>query len=705
MEKIIKPARLATIIILLLLLVAIYVIALYKLQIVEGKAYYEESVNNIVSEEVVPGSRGSLMDRYGRVLVENRVCNNLILNTKELFPDEKPETIAAANATILKLCQMVTEYGDTYSDTLPVTKAPPFEYTEMTDFQRTFLDAYLAAKGLDKSTTAVELMAYMRQRYQIDNSYTAEEFRAIAGVRYEINGRYEIATSDYIFAEDVSMELITTLLESDVGGFDVVQSYVRDYTTSYAAHILGYIGLMNGEEYEKYSEQGYKLNAQVGKSGAELAFEEYLHGSDGTARVTRTATGVTTSTVYTEEPKPGNHVYLTIDIGMQEAAENALNSFITTTNAERQEHNDEIDLYGGQEENKKALITGGGVAVVEVKTGEPLAIASWPTYDVSTLLDNFNEVLSAENSPLYNRALQGAYAPGSTFKPVVAIASLAEGKTDLTTTIECLGKFSKYADAGYEPECWIYGKGLHGTLTVSQALTVSCNYYFYTLADYLQISLMAKYAKNFGLGESTGIELDENLGQMSTDEYAQEHFGRDMYAGDTLAAGIGQAYSLFTPLQMAEYCAALANNGHRNSASILKSVRSYDFSETLYQREVEELSCVETEQEYYDAVHEGMRGVVNDPMAGSVYNVFADASYSAAAKTGTAETGYENESYNNGFMICYAPYDDPEIAIAVAVEHAEAGSNTAPIVRQILDYYFAFKDSTVALEAEGELLK
>ncbi|MGN1001303.1 MAG: penicillin-binding transpeptidase domain-containing protein [Oscillospiraceae bacterium] len=710
MDKLIKPARLALLGLILVVLILIYVLTLYKLQIIDGQAYYEESRNNIVTTETVSAARGSLLDRYGRVLVENKTCNNLVINVDELFPDNKAETIQEANATILQVCRLLEEYGDSHTDTLPITKTPPYEYTEMTDVQRTTLNAYLKDKGLPETTTAVELMAYMRDRYKIDDSYTAQEMRTIAGVRYEVNSRYSagFSTSPYVFAEDVSMDLIATLMENDIKGFEVEQSFVREYKTSSAAHILGYIGMMTAEELEKYSDQDYKMDALVGKDGAEYAFEQYLHGVDGEARVTSTASGVVTSTVYTKEPEPGNNVYLTIDIGLQEAAENALNAFITAKNAEREASNAELDKYGGAEEDYQKLITGGGVAVVDVHTGEPLAIASWPSYDLGELMENFSENYSAllerENDPLFNRALQGAYAPGSTFKPCVAIAGLNEGKIDLSTTIECEGIFTKYADAGYAPKCWIYGQGLHGTLTLQEALTVSCNYYFYTVADYLQISLMAKYAKLFGLGEATGIELGENLGQMSTDQYTQALYGRDMYAGDTLAAGIGQAFSLFTPMQMAEYCAALANNGHRYSASILKSVRSYDFSETIYERQAEELSTVDTREEYFQAVREGMRGVVNDPVAGSVYAVFADAPYSLAAKTGTAQTGAENESENNGFFICFAPYDDPQIAIAIAIEKAGSGSSVAPIAREILDYYFSFMDSSVALESDGALL-
>ena len=383
MEKLVKPIRLAIMGIVMLLLVCICLITLYKLQIVEGKAYYEESLNNNVSTKTVTAARGNLMVRYGRILVENRVCNNLIIDTTELFQDDDPYYVEA-NANILRLVNTVLEYGDTYTDTLPITKTPPFEYTEMTAIQRATLNAYLKERELGETCSAVDLMAYMRDRYKIDNNYTAEETRIIAGIRYEINSRYihNFATSPYIFAKDVSMDLITTLMEKDIPGFEVQSGFVREFNTAYASHILGYVGMMSPAQLEKYADLGYSNDALVGQTGAEEAFETYLHGSDGEAKVTSTATGVVTSTVYTKETIPGNHVYLTRDIGLQEATENALNSYILTENEARVEKNTEIETYGGDPEDIKQLITGGGAVVVDVASGEPLSIASWPTFSL-----------------------------------------------------------------------------------------------------------------------------------------------------------------------------------------------------------------------------------------------------------------------------------------------------------------------------------
>jgi len=704
MNNLIKPGRLALLAILALLVMAILVGTLYKLQIVDGRDYANESRNNIVTYKSVAAARGNILDRYGRVLVENRVCNNLLIDTNDLFRDDDPDYVNA-NAAILRLVNTVLEFGDTYTDTLPVTKTPPFEYTEMTSIQAETLKAYLKERKLSPDASAVELMAYMRGRYKIDNNYTAEETRIIAGIRYEINSRYieGFATSPYVFAEDVSMDLITTLMEKDIPGFTVESGFVREYNTTSAAHILGYVGMMSASQLEKYSKLGYSNDAMVGQTGAEEVFESYLHGTDGTAKVTSTATGVVTGTVYTEEPVPGNHVYLTLDIGLQEAAENALNSYITEENDARSEKNAELDRYGGAEEDYKQLITGGAAVAVDVATGEPLAIASWPTYDLTDFLAHYSEICAAENNPMFNRALQGTYAPGSTFKPCTAIAALTEGKTDTGVIIHCDATFTKYESYGSVYHCWIWGQGIHGDMNVTDAITNSCNIYFYTVGDYLGISLMARYAKDFGLGESTGIELFEQKGVMTSDELYQERYGRDVYAGETVQAAIGQAETLFSPMQLAEYCAAVANSGTRHSASILKSVYNYDFTETFYTREPEVLSTVETKPEYWDAVHEGMRGVVTNPNAGACYSIFLDASYTAAAKTGTAQIG-EGRT-NNAVFICYAPYENPEIAVAVAVEHGSAGASIASVARSILDYYFSFRSASGTLEKDGVLLK
>jgi penicillin-binding protein 2 len=701
MNMIIKRGRLISFIILLIALVIIYVTALYKLQIIEGAASYEKSRNSIVTTQTVTAARGDILDRYGRLLVSNRVCNNLMIDTDELFAQDDP------NSIILEMVEMVKSYGDTYTDTLPITMEAPFEYvSNMSDIQRTRLNAYLKDKGMPEDTTAVELMAYFRDRYDIDNSYDSEQMRIIAGIRYELNIRYIINTSDYIFVEDASIELITKLMEWDVPGIHVDVSYIREYNTSYASHILGYIGMMDEEEYEEYGKLGYPLNAMVGKDGVEEAFEEYLHGTDGEAKYTSTAAGTVTGTVYTKEPEPGNHVYLTIDIGLQEAAEKALANGITKLNEEREAENAEAVMNGKPDEVKQ-MAEGGGLVAIDVKTGEPLAIASYPGYDLTNFMENYSEILEADNNPLFNRALQGTYAPGSTFKMVTALAALNEGVTTVDYTVYDEGKFRKYEDAGYAPTCWIWGTGSHGNVNVTRALTVSCNYYFYTIGDFLGtgrdgIDTLASYAYRFGLGSKTGIELPESLGVMSTWQYKEELEGVPWYAGDMLQAAIGQDYSLFTPLQLGEYIATVADGGTRHSASLLKTVRSYDYSDKLFERKTEVLDEVKMDESYYQAVWQGMYGVANE-IEGTAYAVFNGYPVTVAAKTGTAQLG--EKVTNNGVFVCYAPYEDPQIAIALVVEKGSAGSAIASIAKDVLDYYFNFQNSTITLETDDTLLK
>jgi len=696
MDKLIKPLRLTILIAFLILMTSIIAVTLYRLQIIEGAEYYEESQNTTKNTVTVAAARGNILDRYGRLLVSNKTCNNLVFNNQELFRQDDP------NAIILELTQAVLDSGGTYTDTLPITDEPPFEYVDdMTALQKTRLNAYLEANELPQSTTAVELMAFFREAFMIDNNYTAKEMRTIAGIRYEIKIRYIINTSDYIFAEDVSMDLITKLLEKNVPGFTVQSAYVREYATKYAAHVLGFVRQMTEEEYKEYKNYDYPLNAVVGKEGIEYAFEKYLHGQDGRAVVTSTKEGTVINTTYLEEPKPGDNVTSTIDIGLQETAENSLNSYITGENAAREQQNDSYRAQGLNDKVKN-LITGGAAAVVEVGTGEVLALASWPTFDLETMIENYNELKTAENSPLYNRALFGLYAPGSTFKPLTALAALSEGVISTGTTIYDAGSFDKYAEQGYAPRCWVYPDS-HGTINVTKAIEVSCNYFFYSVGDNLGIDAMSDYAKRFGLGEPTGIELPEKTGNMSKRESAEFYENRSWYPGDTLQAAIGQSFSLFTPLQLCNYTATIASNGTRYRATVLKSVRSCDYSESVYKPEPEVAEETGVKQEYFDAVKLGMYNVANSPYGGTAYNLFGRYPVKIAAKTGTSQIGEGITS--NGVFVCYAPYDNPEIAIAVVVEKGNAGGSVGVVVKDILDYYFSFKNSTASLETENSLLK
>lgn len=701
MYKLIKPGRVIALTVIFIVIMAVYLVFLYRLQIVQGAEYYNRSNEISTETRAVTAARGNILDRYGRVLVSNKECYNIKIDTTKLFARDDP------NAVILDLVEMVSGYGDEYTDDLPITREPPFEYDPgMTEIQRTMLEAYIKDKGseLPENPTAVELMSYMRTRYDIDNRYSAEQMRIIAGVRYSINVRYAINTADYVFVQDASMELISTIMENKLTGIEVSRAFIRDYSTEYAAHLLGYVGLMNQEEYEQYSLKKYATDSYVGKDGIEYAFEDYLHGADGEVEETRNASGTVLSTVYTEEPVPGDHIYLTIDSVLQEQTERILANGIAALRRTRETEIAEATARGEYNPEMKDDITGGAICVVDVKTGEPLAIASYPTYDVSTVIEKFSELLEEENNPLFNRALLGAYAPGSSFKPCTAIASLSEGIINTEDQVKCQGVFTKYAAEGYAPECWIWQQKLtHPLENVSTALRDSCNYFFYTCGNELGVDALGEYAHAFGLGVPTGIELVETSGNMSNRKNHMDYQGTDWRIGDTLQAAIGQSDSIFSPLQMAEYCATIANNGTRHSASILKAIRSYDYAEKLYKREEEVLSQVESGSWNWDAVHEGMYLVINSPMNEANYLNWITCNWTCAGKTGTAQKG-ENVA-NDAIFICYGPYKDPQIAIAVIIERGGAGANVQFMARQIMDVYINICSYSDSSEREMSLLR
>ena len=708
MNRLIKPGRVTALLLLMFLILSLYMVFLYKLQIVEGEIYYNKSSEITNERRTVTAERGSILDRYGRVLVGNKECYNLKVDNTKLFANEDP------NAVILELVRMVQSFGDDYTDDLPITATPPFEYNEdMTDIQRTMLNAYFKdkAKSLPENPTAVELLSYMRTRYGIDNRYSAEEMRIIAGVRYSINVRYAINTGDYLFVEDASMKLISSIMENKLPGIEVERAFIRSYGTEYAAHILGYVGLMTQEEYEKYSLLDYANDAVVGKDGIEYAFENYLHGEDGEVIEERSASGTILSTVYETEPQPGNHVYLTIDSVLQEQTERILGNGVEGMVKTRSQARAEGLARGDYDPETKDEITGAAAVVVDVRTGEPLAIASWPTFDVSTIIENYSTLMETPNAPLFNRALMGAYAPGSTFKPCVAMAALTDINMDFNTEtrIKCEGVFTKYADQGYAPECWIWNSMLpehytHGNDNVTEAIRDSCNYFFYSVGHDLGVETMGKYAHAFGLGVPTGIELVETVGNMSSEATHRNYVDDEWHIGDTMQAAIGQSDSIFSPLQLAEYCATVANSGTRHSASILKEIRSYDYSEKLYERETEVLSTVDSPEYNWAAVHQGMYLVLNDwSVNGKNAEHWVDCAWTVAGKTGTAQKG--EKITNDGIFMCYAPYDNPEVAVAIVVERGGAGANTQFMARQIIDAYINIRSYHDTSEEEMTLLR
>ena len=701
-NRLVKPSRVAGLIILILLLLTVYLVALYKLQIIEGEANYNRSSELTNSERTVTAARGNIYDRYGRTLVSNEETYNLKIDTDKLFANEDP------NSVILELVHMVQGYGDEYTDDLPITMTPPFEYDpNMTAIQRTMLDAYYVRQEIDPNSTAVELMSYMRTRYNIDNSYSAEEMRIIAGVRYSINVRYAVNTADYVFVEDASMKLISSIMENKLVGIEVERAYSRKYGTEYAAHILGYTGLMTQEEYEKYSLLNYSTDAMVGKDGVEYAFENYLHGKDGKVIETRNSAGTVLATVYTEEPEPGNHVYLTIDSVLQEQTERILANGVSILKQNIAQKRAEGTARGDYNVDLKDEITGAAAVVVNVKTGEPLAMASWPTYNVATILEDYQDLLEAENAPLFNRPLMGTYAPGSTFKPCTAIAALTMGIVNTEDKIKCEGVYTRYAAEGYAPECWIWNSTkdhlTHPEENVTTAIRDSCNYYFYSIGNFLGVDDLGRFAADFGLGEYSGIELVEAKGNMSNQANHMDYAGTEWRIGDTLQAAIGQSDSVFTPIQMAEYCATVANSGTRYSASILKSIRNYDYSEKLYDREPTVMSTVESAEYNWAAVHEGMWQVLNDYINEKNVNVWVDCPWRVAGKTGTAQKGEGIQ--NDGIFMCYAPYKDPEVAIFVVVERGGAGADVQFIARHIMDAYITIMGYSDTSETEMTLLK
>lgn len=700
-----KKGRMIFVYVILSLLIIALFARLFNLQVINGEEYYKQSRERVSAVVTEKAPRGEIMDRNGKVLVSNREGYSVLLQKTLCSSSE-------LNKKMLGILNVLEKYGYEYKDSLPISFAP-YEFVFSDENNDGSIEDekeqwFSERKKITKDMTAAEIIEYYcKNVFYISDDYSETDKRRIVGILYDSNMNGFSISQPFKIAEDVELNVITELKErqNEFDGVLITKEYYRSYNQKdIAAHILGGIGKMTAEDYENLSDKGYGYNDLIGKRGVEQLFEEFLRGKDGTTIVgledeTESKNGdmsggEETASESTSAAVPGNYILLTIDSDLQRTAEQSLEYWIN-----------EISKKGGDPKLKKGGDANAGAAVVlDIKNGDVLACASYPTFDPSTFNSNYGILLENPDKPMWNRALSGTYTPGSTFKPLVAIAALEEGVVGLNEIIECEGIYKYYEQ--YQPKCWIWSDNhrTHGKINITQAIEFSCNYFFYEMGRRLGIDSISSYAHKFGLGEKTGIEFgDEAVGNVSSREYkkkiAVNKADETWYAGDTIQTAIGQSYSYFSPIQLANYIAGIANGGTRYKTHILKSVRSSVDGSTVYEPQPQVIGSVDIKPENLAAVKKGMLGVVDE---GSASAIFENYRVSIGGKTGTAQIG-SNVS-DNALFVAFAPFDNPEIAVAVAIEHGVKGANAAYVARDIFDNYFEKNNTSGNDSAIGELL-
>ncbi len=673
-----------------------------KTQIADGDKYRAAAKSLAVSTSTVKASRGEILDSDGNPLVVNRQGNAVVFKYSE-FPDAKEQD--KRNELIFSLINLFEKNGVEWIDRLPITyKKGAFIIDEEKEAEFEFMvgETMLELENGVKST-ADECLEALIERYNL-SMYEKTDARKIASVCFGMKYLGFSTPSPYTFAEDVPVEVISVIMEMNetYPGVKSENISFREYgdKTSYS-HILGVVGSISAEEYESekikleeaikdesltateitsLKNNAYSLNDKYGKSGIEAAMESYLRGKNGIKSTTVSSDGTVTED-YIVKPEQGATVVTTIDAGLQRAAAKALKDML--------------------KENRKSAYFdyAGAVVVLDCNTGAVLASVSLPTYDITKYFEDYDELVKDVSSPLWNRALQSAYAPGSTMKPAVALAALEEGVINSGSACYC-GQTYVLEDQTFK--C-LSG---HGYLNVTSALEKSCNIFFFEMGRELGIDKMNKYANLLGLGQKTGLELPEVEGMLASiaNNVAA---GQVWNPGDTVQAAIGQSDNLFTPLQLANYAATIANGGTRYQPYIIKSVLSSDMSEVIYETEPIVINTLNCSQENLDIVKQGMRQVI---LNSSCQYHFADCVVEAAGKTGTSQLKRTTKSgvtmdCNNGFFISFAPYDDPEIAIAVVAENAFSGSATSVAAADIYNYYFAQKTKVDVSDKPNTLIE
>lgn len=683
-KKININLRFNIITVLIYVLGIILIARLFDLQIVHGAEYREESNTRLTRESVLEASRGAILDKTGATLVDSKIQFSL-----EMYKS-KVDT-AILNQSILNMINVLEKYETSYVDSFPI-KIEPFEFT----ISEQELLSWKKSNKLSEDITAEQAFYKFKSKYGIDTN-NIQDARKIMAIRYEASQKGYSSTKAIRIADNISREAVAEFSESSdkFVGINIVVEPVRQYTSgSLASHILGYAGKINSQEYEQ-RKSTYGSNDIIGKTGIEYVFEEYLKGKNGTKQIDMAVDGTTTAEYVSKEATAGSDVVLTIDANLQKVTEDALASNIQ-----------KIASGGfGKAYNAKA----GACVVMNVNSGEVLAMASYPNYDPSDFVggistEAWNNYTNNTAKPLVDKAIQNSYSPGSTYKMVTAIAGLESGAINLNTKINDVGVYKKY---GISMNCWYYTdyhRG-HGYLNVSEAIEKSCNYFFYETGDRMGIDKLAEFARYFGLGTKTGIELQgETAGVLADRETKKQKHPDDQNwnPGNTLNASIGQGDNEFSPLQMARYISMLANGGHKIDVSIVKTIRNSDGSEAS-REEInkfvnKKLGLEEDTQEerqlnqnYLNAVLQGMKSVTSDT-GGTAYVRFKDFNISVGGKTGSAEAP---NNQVHAWFVGFAPFENPEIAIVVMVENGGHGNYTAEVVRDIMGEYFGMNTQDI----------
>ena len=661
----------------------ILIAQLFNLQIVNGESYREQSNTRLSRVIKIDSSRGSILDRSGNELAGVRAVNNIELIKTNISDEE-------LNKCILNLVNLLNEQQVSYKDEFPI-KINPFEFT-ISDEK---LQNWKEKNKIDENATAEETFYKFKSKYQISND-NIEDVRKIISIRYLIATTGYSATKSITIAEDVNDVVVAQINErnSEFPGISIDTKSVRTYNNgTLAAHVIGYTRTISDEEYKERKDT-YEMDDIIGKTGIEAIFEEYLKGTSGEKQVEMSVDGTITGEYTTKDAIAGSDIVLTIDANLQKVTEDALADCVEKIKS------------GGFAETYDAR--GGATVVMDVNTGDVLSMASYPSYEpqwfVGTLeTDKWNYMNDAKTHPLLNKAIQGTYEPGSIFKMITAIAGLESGTITPKEKINDTGVYRKY---GLEMKCWYYTsyhRG-HGYVNVTQALQHSCNYFFYETGDRTGIDAIAKYALHFGLGKKTGIELPSE--QTGTLAQREDGWG----PGDTLNASIGQGDNSFTPIQIAKYISSIANGGNVVQPTIVKTILNADGTE-VSKEEInnyikEKLGIEDTDdgiqinQENIQIAREGMRMATSEA-GGTAYSRFKDFKVEVAGKTGSAEAGVDENQKDivNAWFVCFAPYENPEVAVVVLIENGGHGNYAAEVARDVLDQYFGMNETTSVEES------